>query len=87
MLTHSGDRPSVDDPLEVGLGEAGQGGEVAVQERQPVVVVPHVQAAAHALGQLVDEAELAVVVAGPHPVEQGGVDLEAERLAALAGSP
>ena len=29
-----------DDPFEVGLGEAGEGGEVAVEERQPVVVVP-----------------------------------------------
>ena len=44
--TCSGDRPSVDDPLEVGLGEAGEGGEVPVEERQPVVVVLQVEAAA-----------------------------------------
>ena len=68
-------------PLEVGLGEAGEGREVAVQERQPVVVVLEVQAAPQARRQLVDEAELAVVVAGAHPVEQRRVHLDAERLA------
>ena len=70
-------------PLEVHLGEAGQRGEVPVEERQPVVVVLHGQAAAHALGQLVDEAELAVVVAGADPVEDGRGDLDAEWLARL----
>jgi hypothetical protein len=62
--------PLAHHPLEVGLGEAGEGGEVPVEERQPVVVVLEVQAAAQAGRQLVDEAELAVVVAGAHPVEQ-----------------
>ena len=70
-----------DHPLEVGLGEAGERGEVPVQEAQPVVVVLQVQAAAQALGQLVDEAELAVVVARAHPVEQRARHLGAERLA------
>ena len=73
--------PLGEHPLEVHLGEAGEGGEVAVEERQPVVVVLQVQAPAHALGQLVDEAELAVVVAGPDPVEDGRGDLDPERLA------
>ena len=41
--------PLGDDALEVGFGEAGQRGEVAVQERQPVVVVLQVEAAPHAL--------------------------------------
>ena len=70
-----------DHPLEVGLGEPGERGEVAVQEAQPVVVVLQVQAPPHALGQLVDEAELAVVVARAHPVEHGRLHLDAERLA------
>ncbi len=74
-------QPLGQDPLEVHLGESGQGGEVAVQERQPVVVVLHRQAAPHALGELVDEAELAVVVARADPVEHGRGDLDAERLA------
>ena len=75
METKSGREALSQDPLEVGLRETGKGGEVAVQERQPVVVIAHVQALAHAFGQLVDETELAVVVARPHPVEKGGVDL------------
>ena len=69
-----------DHPFEVGLGEPGQGGEVPVEERQPVVVVLQVEARAHALGQLVDEAELAVVVARAHPVEHRARHLDTERL-------
>ena len=72
-------------PLQVHLGEPGQGGEVAVEERQPVVVVLQRQAAPHPLGQLVDEAELAVVVARPHPVEHGRGHLDPEGLARLLG--
>ncbi|CAB4365633.1 unannotated protein [freshwater metagenome] len=68
-----------DDTFEVGLGEAGERGEVAVQERQAVVVVLEVQAAAQARGQLVDEAELAVVIARAHPVEHCTGHLSAER--------
>ncbi len=70
-----------DDALQVGLGEARQGGEVPVEEAQAVVVVLEVQAAAQARRQLVDEAELAVVVAGAHPVEHRAGHLGAERLA------
>ena len=36
-----------DHPLEVQLGEAGEGGEVPVEERQAVVVVALVEAGAH----------------------------------------
>ena len=78
-------QPLGDDPLEVGLGEAGQRREVAVEERQPVVVVLQVEALAHARRQLVDEAELAVVVAGADLVEQRRVHLDAERLAVGLG--
>jgi len=67
-------------PLQVGLGEAGQGGEVSVKEREPVVVVLQVQAGPQTGRELVDEAELAVVVARPHPVEQRRVHLGAQRL-------
>ena len=69
-----------DDALEVGFGEAGQRGEVAVQERQPVVVVLEVEGAPHPFRQLVDEAERAVVVTRPHPVEHRARELDAERL-------
>ncbi len=62
-------QPLGDHTLEVGLGEAGERGEVAVEEREPVVVVLQREALPHPLRQLVDEAERAVVVAGAHPVE------------------
>jgi len=71
--------PFVDDPLEIGLGETRERGEVAVEERQAVVVVLEVQTLPHAFGQLVDETERAMVVAGLHPVEHGRVHLDTER--------
>ena len=75
------------DALGIELGEPGEGREVAVEERQPVVVVLEVQAAPHALGQLVDEAERTVVVAGADPVEDGRGDLDPERLAGVLVDP
>ena len=87
METNSGPEALGEDALGVELGEAGQGGEVAVQERQPVVVVLEVEAPAHALGQLVDEAERAVVVTGPDAVEDGRGDLHPERLPRLLVDP
>ncbi len=78
-------QPFGDDALEVGLGEPRERREVAVQERQPVVVVLQVQALAQPWGQLVDEAELAVVVARAHLVEQRRVHLDAEGLALPLG--
>ena len=72
-----------EDALGIELGETGERGEVAVEEREPVVVVLEVEAAAHALGQLVDEAEGAVVVAGADAVEDGRGHLDPERLAGL----
>ena len=80
-----GAEPFGEHPLEVHLGEAGQGGEVSVEEGQPVVVVLQREAAPHPLRQLVDEAELAVVVTRPDPVEDGGGDLGPEGLTRLLG--
>ena len=73
----------VDDSLGVELGEAGERREVSVEEGEPVVVVLHVQAAAHALGELVDETERTVVVARAYPVEERRGHLQAGRLAGL----
>jgi len=78
-----GAQPLGQHPLEVHLGEPGEGGEVPVEEGQPVVVVLHRETAAHAFGQLMDEAELAVVVAGPDAVEDRRRDLDAEGFAGL----
>ena len=74
-----------DDALQVQLGEASQRREVPVEEGEPVVVVLDVQALPQPGRQLEDEAELAVVVAGAHLVEQGGVHLGAQRLARALG--
>ena len=80
-------QPLGEDALRVELGETGQRGEVPVEEGQAVVVVLEVQAPAHPLGQLVDEAERTVVVAGPDPVEDGRGDLDPERLAGRLVDP
>ena len=53
--------PELDDPLDVLRLEIGERGEVAVAEREPVVVVPDVQHVAQPVGQAVDEAEVATV--------------------------
>ena len=74
-------------PLEIHLREAGQGGEVAVEEGEPVVVVLQREAAPHPLRELMDEAELAVVVARPDPVEDGRGHLGAEGLPRLLAHP
>ena len=71
--------PLADDPLEVGFGEPGQRREVSVEKRQAEVVVLEVEAAAHPLRELMDEAERAVVVARLHPVEHRVRELEPER--------
>jgi riboflavin biosynthesis pyrimidine reductase len=68
------------DALQVRFGEPREGREVAVQERQAVVVVLHREARSHARRQLVDEAERAVVVAGPHAVEDRAREPEPEGL-------
>ncbi len=73
------------DSLQVGLGETGQGREVPVEERQAVVVVLQVEARPQTGRQLVDEAELAVVVAGAHLVEHCRLHLDAQRLAGPLG--
>jgi hypothetical protein len=77
-------QPLLHHALQVGLGETGERGEVPVEEAQPVVVVLRVQAAAHALRQLVDEAELAVVVTGVDAVEHGARHGRAEGLPCTA---
>ena len=81
MLTYSGLQLLGDHPLEVGLGEAGERGEVPVEEGEAVVVVLQRQALPHARRQLVDEAERAVVVARAHAVEHRAGEVEAERRA------
>ena len=79
--------PLGEDALGVEFGETGEGGEVPVEERQPIVIVLEIEASPHAFGQLVDEAEGAVVVTGPNPVEDGRGDLHAEWLPRTLADP
>ena len=72
-----------DHSLEVGLGEAGERREVAVQERKSVVVVLQVQASTQTFRKLVDETELAVVIARLNAIEYCCIDLSAKRFACL----
>ena len=75
--------PLLDDPLEVELGEPCQRREVAVEKGETEVVVLHVEALPHPLGELVDETESTVVVTGADAVEQWRGDLDPERLAGV----
>ncbi len=71
-------QPLLDDPREGLLVQIAEGDVVAVQERQPKVVVLHVEAAPHSLGKLVNEAEDTLVGAGGDLTGAGGFELEAE---------
>ena len=59
-----------DDTLDLPPGEIGQGDVIAQQEAEPGVIILEVHGGAHALGQLVNEAEDAAVGAGPGRVHQ-----------------
>ena len=67
-------------PLEIQLGKACEGGEVAVEKRQPVVVVFEVERFPKVRGQLINKTKLAVVVASADLIEEGRVNFSAERL-------
>ena len=75
------------DSCQLRLVEIGQRDVVAVQERQPEVVVLHVEALAHALRELVDEAEDALVGAGGDLGRPRRRELEAERRVRASGHP
>ena len=62
-----GREPELDDPLDILRLEIGECGEVAVAEREPVVVVPDVQHVTQPVGQPIDEAEVTAVSAAPDP--------------------
>src|SRR6185369_28210 len=67
-----------EDPLDVALLHVRERGEVAVGERETVIVVTHVQRLAKALREPLDEAELAAIRAAPN---RGRLELDAERFA------
>ncbi|CAB4699497.1 unannotated protein [freshwater metagenome] len=67
--------------LKIGLGESREGSEIPVKERESVIIVLEVQAAPHPRRKLVDEAKLAVVIAGAHLIKHRGIDLYTQRSA------
>src|SRR5690606_15225056 len=73
--------PVLKDASEVPLLEIRQRREVAVREREAVVVVANVQVAAKSLRQPLDEAEFALVRA---PAHARRLELQAERLTELS---
>lgn len=73
-----------DGALKVGLCEARQRGVVAIQERQPIVVVLEIQTLSQARRQLIDEAELTVVVTRSDLVKEGRVHFDPDRTAYVA---
>ena len=73
----------VDDPLDLPLGEVGQGEVIPHEKAEPRVVILEIQALPHPLGHLVHKAENAVVSAGAGPVHEIGLKLQAQVLALL----
>ena len=73
----------VDDPLGLPLTEVGQGGVVAQQEAEPLVVVLDVQGRPHVGRHLIHKAEQAVVGALVHLVHQIGGKVQAQVAALL----
>lgn len=70
----------LNDASKVQFSEAGQRREVSVEEREAVVVVLEVQRLAHPRGKLIDETELAMVVAGLDPIEDRRRESDAQGL-------
>ena len=73
-------QPFVDDPFDIAFGAPGQRREVAVQEGQTIVVILEVQAFSHSFGQLIDETERAVVIAGHDPIKDGRMHFDPDGL-------
>ena len=82
--------PVLDDPLDVPRLQVGEGREVAVLEREAVIVVADVQRLAQTLGETVHEAEIAAVGAAadarplegdPHRHLEGALEVEFDLLA------
>ena len=68
----------VDDPLDLPLGEIGQRDVISQQEAQPRVVVLEVHGLSHAFGELVYEAEDAVVGAGAGRIHEIALKVQAQ---------
>ena len=74
----------LDDAVDLVILHIGHGDVVAEQKAQPLVIILEIQALAHTGGQLVDEAEHAVVGAGMLLVAQIGGEIAAKGAALRA---
>ena len=72
--------PAAQYAVELPVGDVRHRDEVAHHQRQPPVVVLHVEGAAQVRRHLVDEAEDAVVRAGPRGQHDGLIQRDAQRL-------
>ena len=68
----------LNDAVDVLVAEVGHGDEIAVEEGQAAVVVLEVEGLPHSLGELVDEAEDALVLAGVLLVHQRGLEVQTD---------
>jgi hypothetical protein len=66
------------DSFEVKLSESSECREISVEKRKPIIVVFEVERFTQIGRQLIDKAELAMVIAGSDLVEQCRVDLGAK---------
>jgi hypothetical protein len=69
--------------FEVKLSESCERREISIEKRKPIIVVFEIKRFTQIGRQLVNETELAMVVAGSDLVEQCRVDLGAKRFARL----
>ena len=75
--------PLRDNSFEVQFGEPSERREIPVEKRKPIIVVFEIEGLPQVWRQLINEAELAMVVTGSDLVEQSRVDLGAERFTGL----
>ena len=71
------------DSFEIKLSKSSECREISIQKRKPIIVVFEVKRFTQIGRQLVNKAELAMVVAGSDLVEQCRVDFGAERFTRL----
>lgn len=69
--------------LKIEFSESSECREVSVKERQSVIVVLQIQRLPQIRRQLIDEAELAVIVTSPDLIEKCRMDFSPEGLAIL----
>jgi len=71
------------DSFEVKLSEPSECREISVEERKPIIVVLEIEGLTQIGRQLINKAELAMVVTGSDLVEESRVNLRTERFTSL----